>query len=309
MKVRLSNFNKFEGFSSLKNAASSGASHRFNEQAHYKKGVNRIVQGKHLIIEDKSENTNIKRPVESVSFGGSASSGAAAAKHKTDIAEKLAKSKTFHKMAYFSDDNEAKVKALLALGLAGILKPICVLAMPGAEEEDKQFTATKNALSAFIGYLLTCAVLDPISSGVNKFMDNPKEYLAEDNWLVKTFEKEAKQPFNILTKQQIKDGKQNAIKNGLPYYVTDMKSGFKTVYKNGLGVIVAPLKAALTIALMPYVLKFIFGDSKGKKKAEEQEQMSPQMEILNNSALTATSMNSNNFDKIFDKVTKGGIQQ
>ena len=76
---------------------------------------------------------------------------------------------------------------------------MCVLAMPGAEEEDKQFTATKNALSAFIGYLLSYAVLDPISSGVNKFLDNPGKYIKDkNNWLLKTFEEDAKKTFQYI---------------------------------------------------------------------------------------------------------------
>lgn len=316
MKVTLSNLNKFDGFSSRKRAESSGVSRKQNEQAHYKKSAPNVMQSTHLINEDKSTNINI-RPAESVSFSGSVSSNAAKAasnivqsNEKLGLADKLARSKTFHKMAYFSDDNEAKVKALLAMGLAGILKPICVLAMPGAEEEDKQFTATKNALSAFIGYLLSCAVLDPISSGVNKFLDNPEKYIKDEkNWLLKTFEEDAKKPFSILTPEQIKAGKAQAVKDGVPYYFTDMKAGMKTVYKNGLGIVVAPLKAALTIALMPLILKLIFGDSKGKKKAEKQEQPTPQMDILNNSALTKVNMNSNNMDKVFDNFTKGGMQK
>jgi len=352
MKVKLSSNNKFDGFTSKKWATGSGASCNNNEQVHYKKSAPFSMESKYKHIKEDSKNTNITRPAESVSFGGSAVSDKENSKKEKDdtfnklllaggvvvtaaaagalflahgarknklnpdkalkdsgLAERLAKSKTFHKMAYFSDDNEAKVKAALALGLAGILKPMCVLAMPGAEKEDKQFTATKNSLSAFIGYLLSCAILDPISSGVNKFLDNPKKYLPEDNWLIKTFDEESKEPFKILTSADIKAGRKQAAKNGKPFYVTDMKSGFKTVYKNGLGIIVAPLKAAITIALMPYVLKFIFGDSKGKKKTEKQEQLNTQTEILTNSTLNAINMSQNNIDKIFDTFTKGGLNK
>ena len=307
MKVNISNFNKFDGFSSQKKALGSGASCRNNESVHYKKGV-------HKFKEDNS--IDLKRPAESVSFSGSVSSNAAktisslaASKDKLDLTDKLARSKTFHKMAYYSEDNEAKVKALLALGLAGFLKPMCVLAMPGAEEEDKQFTATKNALSAFIGYLLSCAILNPISSGVNEFLNNTKDYLPEDNWLVQTFKEESKKGFSITPSKEMKRLKAEAIKNKEKFYVTDMKPAFKTVYKNGLGVLVAPAKAALTIALMPFVLKFVFGDSKGKKKIKEQEQRPLPAEILNNSTLTAVNFNSNNMDKIFDNFTKGGLQK
>lgn len=327
MKVNLSNFNKFDGFSSQKRALGSGTSCKNDEQAHYKKGA-------HKFKEDNS--IDLKRPAESVSFSGSVSSdkdkekdssttkialavgaGIAAAaagiytlsKNSDKITEKLAKSKTFHKMAYYSEDNEAKVKALLALGLAGILKPICVLAMPGAEEEDKQFTATKNALSAFIGYLLSCAIFNPISSGVNEFLSNTKEYLPENNWLVKTFEEESKKGFSITPSKEMKRLKAEAIKNKEKFYVTDMKPAFKTVYKNGLGVLVAPAKAALTIALMPFVLKVVFGNSKGRKKLQEQEQKPIPVEILHSSTLSAINTNTNNIDKIFDSFTKGGFQK
>lgn len=323
MKVNLSNFNKFDGFSSQKRAVSSEASRRQNEQVHYKKSAPNVMQSTHLINEDKSKNTDMMRPAESISFGGSVSSNAAKAasnlaqtKEKLGLTDKLVRNKTFHKILKKSDENEAVIKALIALGLAGVLKPICVLAMPGAKEEDKQFTATKNCLSAVIGYLLSCAVFNPLSRGVNEFLDNPEKYIKDkDNWLIKKFQEDAEEAAKdkhfekiVLTPELIKKGKEEAKKAKVPFYYTDMKTGVKTVYKNAPGLIVAPLKAALTIALMPIILKLVFGESKGKKKAEKQEQLTPQMDILNNSALTKINLNSNT-DKIFDNFTKGGMQK
>ncbi len=348
MKVNLSNFNKFDGFSSRKRAAGSGASCRYKEPVHYKKSTgapDRLMQDSiHLINEDKSKNTDMKRPAESISFGGSAALtdddkkkekssrlplligagvaamaclGIYAAKNSDKITDKLARSKTFHHISQKSDENEATIKALIALGLAGVLKPICVLAMPGAEEEDKQFTATKNAVSAVLGYVLSCIVFNPLSRGVNEFLNHPEKYIKDENSrILKIFKEESEEAAKdknyknlILTPEMIKTGKAKAAKENLPYYYTNYKAGMKTVYKNAPGLIVAPLKAGLTIALMPFILKFLFGDSKGRKKVEKQEQQPPVTDIINNSVLTHNSMQASSVDKVFDSFTKGGFQK
>ena len=64
MKVNISNFNKFDGFSSQKKALGSGASCRNNESVHYKKGVHKFKEDNRI---------DLKRPSESVSFSGSVS--------------------------------------------------------------------------------------------------------------------------------------------------------------------------------------------------------------------------------------------
>ena len=50
----------------------------------------------------------------------------------------------FNKTVEFVYDNEVAYNAIYALLVAGVLKPMCVLNMPGSEDKDKQMVATKN---------------------------------------------------------------------------------------------------------------------------------------------------------------------
>lgn len=292
MKVKLSILNNFDSLSTDKILSYGGkqkaCAHPKDKIMEYDKNTsvsnNRIKAGKDCI--------DITRPTESISFSGSAVSKA---KKGLTFFDKLARSEKFNKLLDFTERNESKVSAAISLGMAGILKPICVLAMPGAEKEDKQFTATKNALSAFIGYVLSCAVLDPISYGVNEFLDYPEKYLKKGSKVLEQLTNDKKEGFKIITKDVIK-------KQG---YATNSLNSMRSFYKKGLGLLVAPAKAAITIALMPYVMKFIFGDKK-KNKAEEAEKQAPlYMEpALRPVANSITSMISDN--KAFDMFTKGG---
>lgn len=320
MKVRLSSFNNFESSTSravaYRGKGASPYSHPESIQTKDKNGAH-LQQRK--INEDNSKDIN--RPTESVSFSGSAVSEgdaektgkkksniiAAAAfgavaigatalliaskikKGDGDIFTRIASNKKFNAVLDFAEQNETQIKAALALGLAGILKPICVLAMPGAEKEDKQFTATKNCISAFLGYILSCAILNPISSGVNRFMDNPAEFLGEKNELVQRFAEDKKEVFKL---QKFKD-------RWCSKYKMNESGAFKTTYKNALGIFVAPAKAALTIALMPLVLKFLFGDT--KKKKDKTNEVPLYMEPLYNPILNNVAKNDSPFNMFAKK--------
>ena len=285
-------------------------------------------------IQEKSNFKDINRPTESVSFSGSAGlntdesgkrpeekkknsfaknaalflgltaaiASAGALIHsikKGNVYERMAGNEKFHKILNFSEKNEVKIKALLSLGLAGMLKPICVIAMPGADEDDKKFTATKNALSAFLGYLLSNVICDPISDGLNAFMDNPEKYInqlgseakrAKGQSLIQQFKQDSEEAFKLQSRKE---------RWAFGTTKINQRVALKTTYKNAPGLIVAPLKAALTIMIMPLALKFLFGDKKSKELPKEQPPL--YMEPL----LNPMYMNNIGQNKTFDVFTKG----
>ena len=342
MKVGLSlnnNFDEHISYMSSHKKLKSIASHPESNGARSKTGQGALPGNIDIEHKNNCKDININRPTESVSFSGSAVSegnkaagekdnkvndkadkkmslgkkvaigtavigaiagGIALAVHKfkknnpnDDFFKALASNETFNKLLDFTEKNESKMSAILSLGLAGVLKPICVLAMPGAEKEDKQMTATKNCLSACVGHMLTCAILDPISAGVNRFLDNPGAYLKDDKkGLIEQFTKDKAEAFKVHTTQELRS----------LTYKTNTYNAFKTTYKKSLGLIVAPLKPAITIALVPHVMKFLFGDKK-KQKAEEAMKQAPiYMEpLINPVALNSVGQNS-----AFDMFTKGG---
>ena len=293
-------------------------------------------------IQKENINTDITRPTESVNFSGSAvlnEEDKKAEKKKTmlktigliagttaalaagttalvlnlkkagggNLAKGIALNQKFYNAAAYSEKHEAFVKNAIALGLAGVIKPICVIAMPGADEKDKQFTATKNALSAFIGFGLTSAILGPVNYGVERFMKNPQRYLPEGHKIVKEFQNAINKDYVIdIAKKPKFSLIDRFIRRKEPPEYCDYYDSFKIVYKNALGLITAPLKAYLTIKAMPFILKVVFG--KDKKKKDDITQQPMFMQVLNQPNMVAKGANDENIKKTFSMFSVGGHQ-
>ena len=91
------------------------------------------------------ENTELNRPARAISFGGSASLNKSLKKLVNTTIE-------------VANDKVVIFNSIYALLVAGILKPMAVLSMPGSEDKDKQIVATKNFLQAFIGSFLSFTI-------------------------------------------------------------------------------------------------------------------------------------------------------
>lgn len=193
-------------------------------------------------------------------------------------ADKMGGANWFKGVLKSVDKNETFYEALTALVVAGMLKPICVLAMPGAEMEDKQMSATKNSVSAFIGFGLSNLILGPFSSAVNKVVKsldskNPTEFIKDINYV-----------------DALKNEELVTLANGTKLKST-LGDAFKTTYKKLPDLGVSPMKAALTIALTPYILKLLFGKDKKDKTPKKNPVENPmnKMTIMN-----SIRMNANN---------------
>lgn len=144
-------------------------------------------------------------------------------------------------------DNEALFENLITIVLAGLLKPICVLAMPGAEEKDKQTTATKNFVAAVTGFAMSTLILTPISVGVRKVSANLPKYVKDPEYI-----------------------KQINPKDG------PLSDAFTTFYKKVADLAITPTKAAITIAFMPVLLNFLFKNK--NEKADKQKEANVKVE-------------------------------
>ena len=194
-------------------------------------------------------------------------------------ADKMGGANWFKSVLKSVDKNETFYEALTALVVAGMLKPVCVLAMPGAEMEDKQMSATKNSVSAFIGFGLSNLILGPFSSGVNKVVKSidskdPTKYIKDMNYV-----------------DALKNEELITLANGTKLKST-LGDAFKTTYKKIPDLGVSPMKAALTIALTPYILKLLFGKDKAGKKEKAKTPVENPMNKM--TVMNAIRMNSNN---------------
>ena len=91
---------------------------------------NKVPMLKHKLRTDISknkintrENTELNRPARAISFGGSAS--------LINSGKKL-----FNSTVEFVNENEVAYNAIYSIIVAGILKPLFVLNMPGSEDKD-----------------------------------------------------------------------------------------------------------------------------------------------------------------------------
>lgn len=117
------------------------------------------------------ENKELNRPARAISFGGSAG------------LNKISKGVTqvFNSVVEYTSEHEATVKAFTALIVAGMLKPMAVLSMPGSEEKDKQIVATKNFLNAFLGFILSKTITGHIIDKAYEIVDRDLNFIERVN--------------------------------------------------------------------------------------------------------------------------------
>ena len=167
--------------------------------------------------------------ISDINFSGSPFKLSEAAK------KKLYTSKGFHKFAKLTE-NPVLLDATVVLGLACFLRPLTILKLPGAEKRDKQYAAAHSIVSGTWGYITALALFNPISNAVNnvaKKAEDKPEYL-----------------------------KNTYIKN------KKNREAFKFVAGYGPKLILQPMVAAVTIALLPLAMGLFF--NKEKRAAKKQ---------------------------------------
>ena len=186
-------------------------------------------------------------------------------------AEKLSSSNMFKKFLIMAADSQAVFNAFFAIGLTCILRPASIMALPTDKKnkDDKKYAAAHSIASGVIGYLISLAIFKPISDAVLKVKENPAKYITK-----------------LGTKFN---------KNNKP--IMDAASTYLNMLPEA---IFAPPRAVVTIALIPIILKHVFGWE--KKKKEEPKKEIPLTE--NHSALNFKSLNSND-KKVFQSFSGG----
>ncbi len=256
---------------------------------------------------NKESVKNNNRPAKSVNFSGSASLS-------TDTAEIVQKNLTKlvnegireykdikkpGKLAYnfvnssfvnrglrLVNKNEALFENIITIFLAGLLKPICVLAMPGAEEEDKQMAATKNFVAAVTGFVLSAIILTPISKSVKKVTSNLPKYINDPKYR------------RLIDPKEFGDEVVMTMKNGKKVMAGDLADAYSTFYKKVADLGITPTKAAITIAFMPHLLNLLFGKRKAEKEAAKkaQAQIKGEQIVLNQN------------EEVFKQFAGGGVK-
>ena len=139
--------------------------------------------------------------------------------------EKLAVNRWFNKFLDILADNSLIADALIALGLTTIARPASIYISPTKDPHEKKknnYQVAHSISTGVLGLATTIAVAEPVKRGVKKVMNNPSKYMKNDA----TYIKENARVF-----------KETAGRLHQPIFL--------------------PLRAALTIAIVPPILKML----------------------------------------------------
>ena len=151
-------------------------------------------------------------------------------------ADKFYKSSLLKKTLKFADDQQLVFGASFALLLTCVMRPASIMLFPSKKNKDDQKYASAHSIaSGVIGFAISTAVFTPISSGIKKFTKAPAEFLKDSS--------------HYLLKDEKALNTAKIYLDRLPDLVTAIPKGL------------------LTIALIPPILKHVFGMQKKSASA------------------------------------------
>lgn len=185
----------------------------------------------------KNEN-RIKREPANVNFCG-LSATTAKAPFSGPRMTKFMKNEKFGKALKIIEDYQLIFGPAFALLLTCIFRPAAIMTLPGKKnQDDKKYASAHSIASGVIGFILSSIIFLPISEGIKAFKKNPKQFIIDKNSYL------------------LKDEK--ALKT------------MRTYIDRAPDVLTAVPKGILTVALIPPILKYVFGWEKQKPKAKEE---------------------------------------
>ncbi len=239
--------------------------------------------------------------------------------------EKIMDNRAFDWLTGFSGKHNVAASSLIGLFLAGGLRPAITISLPGKKDkEDKIYAAGHSMASGLIGFGFSTLITTPLDSGINYIFKDAKKMRQQDydklskEEIAEYMRKNNGEPIQIrklkkgLTIVSDKVDEINALKHQLSS-VTDfvergkiydkirnlekVVKGIETSMHNVTEWVIAIPRAALTIALIPPILKYVFHLEKQSKKTvmkQPQQNQTPQNQEDNLQAdrfFVTTSMN------------------
>ena len=209
----------------------------------------------------------------SVAFSGSGASkktSEAAAKVFNNLGEtvtdKMFRSEKFKKLVEVFEEKTVVAQALVALAVAGVLRPATNMAMADKnDKEDSMYAAAHAISSAVIGFVVSSIVMAPFDKAFKKIKADPNKYLGARTIKDKkgNVKKELESLANLFDVKEI--GKRK-LEKSKPY-----KNISKVAQMIPDSIVMGIPKAMLTIALIPSILKYVFGLEKKPKNAPVQD--------------------------------------
>lgn len=197
-----------------------------------------VSQNANKCVNLKNANMRLREPGE-VSFCGLSAEAAINKVASNPKNQKLFKNSKFQKLLDFANDQSLVFGAGFALLLTCILRPGAIVVIPSKKNKDDQkYAAAHSIASGVIGFGISTVLFMPIGNAIKKFKENPDKYINKSNSYLKTSKHKA-------TAIQYMDR--------FPDIITAIPKGI------------------LTVALIPPILKYVFGLEKKKPASAKVE--------------------------------------
>lgn len=213
----------------------------------------------------ESANKNVNRGYNS---GSSVSFGAAA-----NVSKGM---RTLKNINLLCQEHKVIAQNLVALVLATVLRPAAIISLPGKKNKDDKIYASGHSMaSGLIGFCFSSIVMYPLGIAAKKYMKEAEEI---KNILQESIDKKE---FKNFTKEELLKGKKFVGEKFLEIFGEFKDGKLIKVNRKALemttGILeMAPdvfvfgvLKAMLTVALIPPILKYVFGVEKNKGQKPE----------------------------------------
>ncbi len=218
-----------------------------------------------------------------VNFSGNPAQKASEVAAK-NLGDKILNSKTFSKVLEYAEAHPISCNALFSLVLAGMLRPATIMALPGDDKskEDKRNAAAHSVASGIIGFISATIVMSPFDAAMKKVKNNPAKYLG--------IGKKAEAYLGDLKMKGL--AKTAKFKN------------VETLMKMGPDILIGIPRSIITIALIPPILKYVFGIEKKPKGQKPVEQQKTEQNIQDtDKQFVNASLSSSAFSAV-----KGGVK-
>lgn len=235
------------------------------------------------------------------------------------IKDKIFNSSIFNRLLVFAEEHNVAGSALMSLFLAGALRPATIMALPGDKDKDDKIYASGHSMaSGAIGFVASTIITSPWDQAVNNLTGNYKAHydkvLENIRNGVEDITKDApelKYKFGLFDKKYeriVELAKQARDKAGEIEFKALPKQidATKLFMKNITDWAIAIPRSILTIALIPPILKYVFGLEKKKKAAptpDVTQENTAKMQSASKSG--ALSIGMNNFMNKSESDVKG----
>ena len=192
------------------------------------------------VIRKNNNVTMNKKTAKNVNFGGLPVSAVSNGIKSTNT-WKFAQSNLLHKFLKMADSNQTVFDALFALLITCGLRPAAIMAQANEHNKEKNKKAASHSISSgIIGYVFAVVIYSPIKKGLDKIRNNPEKYAQK-----------AEKFFTYNGTKKMAASKRFQTYTMLCNYVPQ--------------VITASIRSAITIAMIPYIDKYILNKIFGSK--------------------------------------------